>query len=301
MASSKQNNGGSYFTSESPHFMKIILQENLQKGKLEIPIDFIRKYGNGISSPALLRVPSGEVWKIDLSKRDGKVWLKNGFQKFAKHYSLERGQFVVFRYQGNSKFHVAILDRSATEIKYPYTTSSNYHEEVKGIPEESESDDNIGIIEEIPPAPSRKLREKLQVPCPRPRKKMRSTDPAMKVDESKKTLRAREKFLAHHRAAEAFQSENPFFIRVMQPSYVGLTRSCKVGLPAEFVREHLMKGDCAITLYISDDGKTWPVKLHQSQTGNAVVSFNFICLKAGWHKENRFSPETNTNKDHYKP
>ncbi|OMP02130.1 hypothetical protein COLO4_11314 [Corchorus olitorius] len=159
--------------------------------------------------------------------------------------------FQVVKYQGNSKFHVAILDRSATEIKYPYTTSSNYHEELKRSSVESEDDDNIEIIEEIPPAPSRKFREKLQVPCPRPPKKMRSTNsanktevklksegmapqakhnrgPAMKAGESTKTLRAREKFLAHHRAAEAFQSENPFFIRVMQPSYVGLTRSCKL-------------------------------------------------------------------------
>ncbi|OMP02063.1 hypothetical protein COLO4_11373 [Corchorus olitorius] len=253
MASSKQNNGGSMVTSKSPHFMKIILQENLQNGKLGIPIDFIEKYGNDMSSPVLLKVPSGDVWKVELRKRDGKVWLKNGFQKFAKHYCLEHGQFVVFRYQGNSKFHVVILDRTATEIQYPYTnTSRNYHEELKGIPEESESDDSIEIIEEIPPGPSRKLREKLQVPCPRPCKKLRSTNSAnqtaevnlksqgmapqakqnggsaMKVNERTKncqTLKASEKFLAL-RAAKAFQSKNPFFMRVMQPSYVGLTKRC---------------------------------------------------------------------------
>ncbi|OMP01932.1 Alcohol dehydrogenase superfamily, zinc-type [Corchorus olitorius] len=220
---------------------------------------FIRKYGNDMSSPVLLKVPSGGVWKVELRKRDGKVWLKNGWQEFSKHHSLEHGQFVVFRYQGNSKFHVAILDRTATEIQYP-STSSNYHEELKGIPEESEDDDNIiEIIEEIPPAPSRKLREKSQVPCPRPRKKMTSSNSANKTDhevnlKSKstkschrnrtQTLKAGEKSAALERAAKAFQSKNPFFIRVMQPSYVGLTK-----------KWYLMRGELGPTNYPLVPGK----------------------------------------------
>ncbi|OMO84154.1 hypothetical protein COLO4_22195 [Corchorus olitorius] len=308
MASSKQNNGGSMVTSESPHFMKIILLETLQNGKLGIPIDFIKKYGKGISSPALLRVPSGEVWKVELTKGDGKVWLKNGWQEFSKHYALERGQFVVFRYQGNSKFHVVILDTTATEIQYPPHTS-NHHAQFNEIPEESGNDESIKIIEEIPSAPTRKFKEKLQVPCPRPCKKPRSSDPAnitevinleseslapqamhngvpaKKVQKrtwstsyGTQKLKAGEKRLALERAERAFQSENPFFMRVMQPSYVGLTQLCTLGLPADFVREHLMKGDCEITL-CNSDGKTWPVKLHQAQSEKGTV---YAMLQNGW-------------------
>ncbi|OMP02104.1 hypothetical protein COLO4_11361 [Corchorus olitorius] len=206
-------------------------------------------------------------------------------------------------YQGNSKFHVAILDRTATEIQYPHT--SNYHAELKGIPDESEDDDNIEIIEETLRAPSRKFREKLQVPSPRPRKKQRSNDPAnttevinleseglarqamhngvpAMIKVQKRTwssyrtqkFKAGKKLLALERA---FQSENPFFMRVMQPSYVGLTQLCRLALPADFVREHLMKGDCVITL-CNSNGKTWPVKLHQSQSGRGV----YAMLQNGW-------------------
>ncbi|OMO83042.1 hypothetical protein COLO4_22726 [Corchorus olitorius] len=164
-----KSNGRSMFTNKAPHFFKIILQKTLQDGKLEIPERFIRKYGNDMSSPALLKVPTGQAWKVGLRKRDGKVWLKHGWREFSNHYSLDPGHFLVFRYQGNCNFHVTIMDKTATEIDYSYASKH-----LKGIPYESESesedDDCIEIIEEIPPAPSTKF------PCPRPRKKMTSTD-----------------------------------------------------------------------------------------------------------------------------
>ncbi|OMP02455.1 hypothetical protein COLO4_11082 [Corchorus olitorius] len=192
----KSNGRRSMFTNKTPHFFKIILQKTLRDGKLEIPKMFIRKYGNGMSSPALLKVPSGDVWKVELRKRDGKVWLKNGWPEFSNHYSLDQGYFLVFRYQGNCNFHVIIMDKTATEIDYPYT--NNYHDQqLKGIPDESEDDDDITeIIEEIPPRTQR--------------------------------LKAGEKRLALERAAAAFKSENPFFMLIMQPSYVGLTPRCRL-------------------------------------------------------------------------
>ncbi|OMP02062.1 hypothetical protein COLO4_11372 [Corchorus olitorius] len=266
----QKSNACPMFTNEQPQFFKIILQKTLQDGKLEIPKMFIRKYGNDMSSPALLKVPSGDVWRVELRKRDGKVWFKNGWQEFSNHYSLDEGHFVVFRYEGYCNFHVIIIDSTGTEIDYPYI--KNDHEQLKEIPDESEDDDSIEIIEEI------NLESESLAP-----QAMHNGVAAMKVHErtgsSSRTqkLKADKKLLALERAERAFQSENPFFMLVMQPSYVDLTPRCKVTLPADFVWEHLMKGNCEITLSNSD-GKTWPVKLYQGQSGKVV----YAMLQNGW-------------------
>ncbi|TYH78883.1 hypothetical protein ES332_D03G020400v1 [Gossypium tomentosum] len=116
MASSSYRQGNDHlkFISNSPHFFKIILQDTIQNGKL-----FVKNQGNSMSSPAMLSVPSGEVWKVELTKCNGKIWFENGWLEFSNHYSLDFGHLLVFRYDGNSNFHVVIFDRTATEILYP--------------------------------------------------------------------------------------------------------------------------------------------------------------------------------------
>ncbi|XVF17773.1 hypothetical protein REPUB_Repub10bG0152400 [Reevesia pubescens] len=303
MASSHRHGDGHLkFISNSPHFFKIILQDTIQNGKLGIPGKFVKDYGNGMSSPACLRVPTGAVWKVELTKSDGKIWLKNGWQEFSNHYSLEFGHFLVFRYEGNSNFHVVIFDRSASEIEYPYTI--NNHRLSKEIPEqntkESEDDESIHIIEKI--SPSGKMREKSELSCPRPPKKTRSTDSAIKIENNvmfetlaspcrhsgcparegdKSTshhrierLKAGKKAQALQRASSAFKSENPFFLVVMQPSYVSLGNKCTLALPTKFVRKHLMKKQCDVTLSNSN-GKTWTVSYYREKK-------LYASLRTGW-------------------
>ncbi|GMI68096.1 hypothetical protein HRI_000478900 [Hibiscus trionum] len=168
MASSslQQGNGHLMFKYNSPYFYKIILQDSIQKGKLGIPRKFVENHGNDMSSPAMLRVPSGEVWKVELSKCDGKILLENGWLEFSKHYFLELGYLLVFRYDGNNNFHVVIFNRSASEIQYPCT--SNNHRRPQSI-DGSEDDDSKQI-------------QKSQLSCPRQGKMMRSTNSATKTE-----------------------------------------------------------------------------------------------------------------------
>ncbi|XVF59514.1 hypothetical protein PTKIN_Ptkin07bG0281900 [Pterospermum kingtungense] len=176
MASSHQK-------GNSPHFFKIILHGTLQSGKLGIPKTFVRKYGNGISSPAFLRVPTGAVWKVELIKSDGKIWLQNGWQQFSDHYSLELGHLLVFGYEGKSNFNVMIFDKSTSEIEYPYTRDNNgLFEELlqqQNIEESEDDDDDDDMSVEQCDGVSgcRKSKEKSHLPCPRPTKKMRTDSP----------------------------------------------------------------------------------------------------------------------------
>ncbi|XP_021274943.1 B3 domain-containing transcription factor VRN1-like [Herrania umbratica] len=289
-SSHRKGNDHSTFTSESPHFFKIILPETLRDGKLGIPTKFVKKYGNAMSSPALLKVPNGEIWKVELTKADGKVWLKNGWQEFLNHYSLEYGHFLVFRYEGNCNFHVIIFDRSASEIEYPYT--SNNHGQHKELPEEkieeSEDDDSIQILEVI--APSRKTREKSHLPYIESNLKSESLfpqfrhdgSPARKGDKSTRSRHRIQKLKADNKAealqsARAFNSVNPFFLLVMQPSYVGFNPTCRLAIPNNFVRKHLMKEDCEVNL-CNSNGKTWTVSFHRREKGRKLNA----SLQIGW-------------------
>ncbi|XVF15654.1 hypothetical protein REPUB_Repub09cG0173200 [Reevesia pubescens] len=204
--------------SVPPLFRIVVLPLQLKEHRVGIPRKFVKNYGNEMSITALLRVPTGAVWKVE-----------------------------------RTKFEV-IFDRSASEIEYPYT--SNNHRLSKEIPkqniEESEDDDSIQTVEEI--SPSRKMREKSQLPCTRPHKIMRSTNSAIKTESNIKSeflapqfmhngcparkglvkrnagasssrpgyqepLDALEKAEAFQ-IARAFRSENPFFVVALQPSYV---------------------------------------------------------------------------------
>lgn len=136
-----------------------------------------------MSNLAFLKLPSGAEWKVEMTEHDGEVWLKKGWQEFAKFYSVKQGHFLVFRYKGNSHFHVLIFDASATEIEYSLNSShgeeGKLNEEFQGPKmEEIESDSAVEILGWFPPCPKR--RDKSPLPCLRPHKKMK-TNPTGKI------------------------------------------------------------------------------------------------------------------------
>ncbi|XP_065871119.1 B3 domain-containing transcription factor VRN1-like isoform X2 [Euphorbia lathyris] len=91
----------------------------------EIPSGFVTEFGNSLSNPIILEVPTGKKWEVEMSKVGGEdqVWLGNGWLGFSEHYSLQKGHLLVFEYQGNSHFNVLIFDMTATEIDYPGSCS----------------------------------------------------------------------------------------------------------------------------------------------------------------------------------
>ncbi|XP_039012466.1 putative B3 domain-containing protein Os03g0621600 [Hibiscus syriacus] len=82
--------------------------------------------------------------------------------------------------------------------------------------------------------------------------------------------------------ASAFKSENPFFVIVLQPSYVNSNRVC---IPTNFARQYLSKMHNEVILLLSN-GKSWPVICSQYRTGpKPHVKFG-----TGWRK---FSVDNN--------
>ena len=94
---------------------------------------------------------------MKLTKHNGKFWLKAGWPEFAKHYALEIGDLLVFRYEGNSKFRVVIFDMTTVEIDYPFVPPG------KGAQEE-----------DISPSRPRKAGEEPPLRSPRDRKRAKA-------------------------------------------------------------------------------------------------------------------------------
>ncbi|KAF7808621.1 B3 domain-containing transcription factor VRN1 [Senna tora] len=82
------------------HFFKIILERSLQDGKLQVPNNFMKKYGGDMPNPLFLKPPDGTLWEIFWEKYDdGEVWFEKGWKEVAEHYSLQHGHLVVFKYE----------------------------------------------------------------------------------------------------------------------------------------------------------------------------------------------------------
>ncbi|XP_060191876.1 uncharacterized protein LOC132621571 [Lycium barbarum] len=100
-----------------PQFFKIILSPH--SSKLQIPDEFLVKYGADLRDVVSLEVPSGAKWEVKLQNSNGMTWLKEGWNQFKEYYSIGCGYFLLFKYNGNSHFSVFIFDLSASEIEYP--------------------------------------------------------------------------------------------------------------------------------------------------------------------------------------
>ncbi|XP_059639686.1 B3 domain-containing transcription factor VRN1-like [Cornus florida] len=137
----------SSFPAIGPQFFKIIHNGIAHDPKLKIPREFAKKYGKHLSSFVFLKVPTGAVWKVELVDSDGDIWLQNGWQEFKEYYSIRYGHLLVFRFDGNSRFHVLIFDMSATEIEYAVGADS------------IEVDDSVEILDDFPTCQTREKKK----------------------------------------------------------------------------------------------------------------------------------------------
>ncbi|KAJ4832323.1 hypothetical protein Tsubulata_024878 [Turnera subulata] len=86
---------------------------------MRIPPKFVRYYRNELSHAATIVVPTGRVWPIGLSERKKEIFFDKGWPRFLEHYSITEGQFLIFKYEGDSRLNVQICDSSCCEIRYP--------------------------------------------------------------------------------------------------------------------------------------------------------------------------------------
>ncbi|KAE9466907.1 hypothetical protein C3L33_01164, partial [Rhododendron williamsianum] len=152
------NRSSSHDVKAAPHFFKIIHSSVVPHQKLRIPMKFISQFGKNVGNHVFLKVPSGAVWKVELERSNGVVWMCNGWKEFAKYYSIGFGHLLVFRYDGNCNFNVLIFDTSASEIEYPLSATHGEQTNINGngnskIPDTEdviEIDDSVETLGDTP-------------------------------------------------------------------------------------------------------------------------------------------------------
>ncbi|KAB1204816.1 B3 domain-containing transcription factor VRN1 [Morella rubra] len=291
---------------------------------MRIPTRFITKYGEKLSNQAFLTLPNATEWKVELTTCDGEVWLQKGWQQFAEYCSIRPGHFLVFRYEGDSRFYVLVFDGSAIEIDYPLTRSlgddDNVDEEFQvSQMEEIETENSVEVLEDFSTNKKRKS-EASPSTCPQRHERVKTNPSAKTAREANETqsrkakldkLKARanmhssmqdlggvqgvstseqslkskirrsiqtvtgdEKVRALEKA-NGFKAENPYFMVVMQPSYVRLGSS--LNIPSDFSERYLNKSLDEVMLRVSD-GRSWSVR-YSFQMLDAKMKGQFQC---GW-------------------
>ncbi|KAK8701820.1 hypothetical protein V6N13_020198 [Hibiscus sabdariffa] len=227
---------------------------------MALPKRFVSVYGNDVSDSVIVRAATGPEWKVESMKRDGEIWLTNGWKDFVDYFSLKYGSLLIFRYEGRSRFYVLmIFDQTTFEIEYPIGVGD--HEVELPTPKVEEGE----IITRT---------EKTPVLCSSPRKRRR-TNPSSGMLGTGKTgpKEAARAMSAAQRTstsstANCFGSENPFFVINVRKSYIN---GRDLHIPAAFARNYLaweetkadvVGSEVEANVVLKDgDGRTWPVLL----------------------------------------
>ncbi|XP_016651550.1 PREDICTED: putative B3 domain-containing protein Os03g0621600 [Prunus mume] len=286
------------FSSSTPHFLMMIPKGTSGDIKLSIPKKFLRKYGDDLSNPVLLKLPNGSKWNIELRRWEGEAWFDKGWPEFSEFYFLEHCHSLVFGYEGNSKFHICIFDESFIEIEYPLTMpemkETDADDDSSDESDDHSDDASLEILDKFPPCP-RKSKGKSSFPCPRPHKKKRTSSsgnvdfPSKRHDRGtsstprflKRTqvVRGRRhplttsgKALALQRA-KAYKSDKPSFIVPMHRSYIGRH---PMWLTSDFsiLMGHLSKNSANVILW-DLGGRAWVVEFIAKPRAK---------FQSGWHE-----------------
>ncbi|KAI3741038.1 hypothetical protein L1987_58703 [Smallanthus sonchifolius] len=103
---------------ENPvNILKIIPSDNTPSTGIRLPKKFTEEDEKYLLERVTLKVRNGDVWQVGLHKSKDEIWLKNGWGRFAEHYSIGISHLLMFEYEGSSTFGVIIFDATASEIK----------------------------------------------------------------------------------------------------------------------------------------------------------------------------------------
>ncbi|XP_050209240.1 B3 domain-containing transcription factor VRN1-like isoform X2 [Mercurialis annua] len=236
--------------SNSPSFFKIILHDTLRDKKLELPRKFISMYRNELSRQMILNIRNGEKWPVEIFKWDEAVFLRDGLQDFMEFYSLIYGSVLFFEFdRKNICFNVIIFDESTVEIDYPISIL-----EESDIEELSTRKSNGKSPFSVPPRPSEQLNvdheEESEVKA------------GERIVSSYRSLTRNETLNFIRKTRAKFSSKNPYFILVMQTSYVDPEYNFP-SIPKVFAVKFLRKYYEDV-IFKGADGRSWSIAYSNS-------------------------------------
>jgi hypothetical protein len=82
-------------------------------------------YSNVVTVPN-----NGHFWQVGLEKGNKEIWFRDGWQDFMESHCIQYSYFLVFKYEGNLKFHVLVFDNTVTEIQNTWSKNCKLEDEV---------------------------------------------------------------------------------------------------------------------------------------------------------------------------
>ncbi|XP_021724703.1 B3 domain-containing transcription factor VRN1-like [Chenopodium quinoa] len=291
------------------YFYKIMVAPSTQNHKLRIPETYVKKYEEQLVNDYVkLRVADGRVWRVELFKERGEVWLTKGWEKVVKCYSLKYGNLLLFKYdESDSTFHITIFGMNGCEIEYDQV----YHNYIKAqeIIEISSHDDEMIAQDDQDTAISPGMWDWFihsitlllvmfeldQVIC------------LLKISLNKHIGKDRMKnvinrllihlltfflsFFFHlvvvagdktsvMERLEAFNSQNPHFKVIMRRSYIS-NKLYRMAIPMSYLRKHLKGMDEKEIILLGPDEKSYNVRLnvYKRKTPKKIMLAE---LRFGW-------------------
>ncbi|CAH1451130.1 unnamed protein product [Lactuca virosa] len=231
---------------ENPvNFLKVILSDDTQSTGIRMPKKFTEKHGKDLLERVILKVPNGDVWRVDLQKSGDEIWLENGWPEFAEHYGLGFGHLLMFNYEGFSIFGVIIFDTSALEIVYPPMKKDPLRNSTKEMSRKNPQEVKLTKLKTV------KIEEET---C----SSSEDESPRVKINVGGEYSR---KSLAVGRVKATFKSHKPFFVACIQKTYLVRKRGLRV--PHEFKKKYWSGGKkhSKYLLKLANGGrqKTWEV------------------------------------------
>ncbi|CAA7015269.1 unnamed protein product [Microthlaspi erraticum] len=130
---------------EKQHFFQPLLPGF--RSHLSIPVEFFFDHIEGKhegKTVKLISDASERKWKV---KMEGQR-LTQGWREFVEAHNLRIGDFVVFRHEGDMKFHVTALGPSCCEIQYPMSCK-------RGEDEDESDETEVKVEEDLTAKPNR--------------------------------------------------------------------------------------------------------------------------------------------------
>ncbi|XP_024932554.2 putative B3 domain-containing protein At5g66980 isoform X2 [Ziziphus jujuba] len=236
---------GASSSSKGIEFFKVFLPSS-SSNHMSIPPAFVNKLKAGLPGKAILKDFSGRSWHVGLEIIERHLHFTSGWEKFASDHFLEHGDFLIFKYDGNSLFNVKIFGLNGCK-KEVVNNEGIKRGQVKDKEEEEQKkkEDN----------------------------KDAQTDnsPSDEQNGSKKRKRATTKLEENEiqDTAECVQPKNPRFV-------VNITKYYRYFLhvPGSFLNEHRIKLMHDLILHHQND--KWPVKVVIRNDGRHAITTGWI-------------------------
>lgn len=287
----RSSRSNSCFSNGHREFFKVYLPDQSSK-QLKIPPAFVKHLKGPLPMVSILEGPTDKAWFVNLKKVDDNVVIEKGWEGFVEDNCLEFGDFLLFRYNGFSKFRVTLYGNNgcqkeiaATELQKRRSkrdedlTRGNGAIRVK-VEENRETPIESVLVVNGNVKPTRKRKRRTSGSRPvrvdqkaKPRKSQRLS---CKDNETKQALRPTRSCVilpndTAAKAAKKFKSKYPHFMVLVCESHVS---RAAMTIPISFAQKY-MKGDHSKVVKLRISNKAWNVILR-------VYLSQLYKLSTGW-------------------